>query len=109
MAPGDLGPAQRFVEAVRREPRYFGQHASAIELRQGAAIRTDRAVDLYGRLLNWQHLNPTADPRPHHLAADGKNWDPSRGVPVSTGALPGALPYCGCEWGPPRRGAEMLV
>lgn len=75
------------------------------------ARATEAMMELYGPLLswNWGATRTPEDFRPHHKAADGRNFDVRRGIPVSTGALPGVLAGCSCAWGPPMPGASVLV
>ena len=92
--------------ALKVEARYFAQHREANRRREAGARMVEAAVELHGPVLGWKHGSPQ-EPRPSHLAADGKNFD-ARRVPVSTGALPGVLPGCTCTVTAPSPGAEML-
>ncbi|WP_273843911.1 hypothetical protein [Rubrobacter calidifluminis] len=94
-------------KALELEKRYYQMHLEAAKRRRAADRMTTGARSLYGYVLSWHHGHPK-EPRPTHLAADGKNFDTRLGVPRSTGALPGELPNCTCYWGPPIPGAPQL-
>lgn len=102
---------ERIDAALRAERPYFEAHRTARQRNREAARATEEARERYGDVLTWIHAatREPADPRPNHEAADGKQFDLRRGIPASTGALPGVLPWCSCAWGPPRRGGEVLV
>lgn len=109
--PADTSTRQRLAAALRAERSYLTAHNNARRRNLAGAEATDRARQLYGHDVTWNHgaLGQPAEPRPLHVAADGKAWDLRRGVPRSTGALPGVLPGCTCAWGPPRPGAQTLT
>lgn len=98
------------TDALKAERRYLEAHNKARARNLEAAGRIDEAARLYGPLLSWNHgvAGTPADPRPHHLAADGKNFDIRSGPPVETGAWPSVLPGCTCVAGPPRQQAATL-
>lgn len=109
--PSDTPIRERLTKALKAERSYLTAHMSARARNLEGARKTDRARELYGDVLSWNHgANGTpGEPRPNHVAADGKNFDLRKGVPVSTQGLPGTLPGCTCAWGPPRAGAKMLT
>ncbi len=94
-------------EAIQAEDRFFAQHQEAEQRRIVAREKRDAAIAKHGNILGWHHLNQTKTHRPSHLAAHRKNFDPMH-PPKSTGGLPGFLPGCDCEAGPPWPNAEML-
>lgn len=105
------GPTpERPEEALRTEQNYLTAHQNAATQNLEGARRTDRARELHGDVVSWNHgvHGHPVEPRPNHVAADGRTWDLRRGVPVSTGALPRTLPGCTCDWGPAKVGAEVL-
>ena len=106
---GSTGEALR--KALEVERRHLGAHLKATGRRLAGARVVDGLVELHGPVLswNWGKTRLPEDPRPHHRGADGANWDTRRGVPVSTGAIPGVLPGCSCAAGPPRPGARMIA
>lgn len=96
--------------ASRRESRYFECHKDVSKRRISAAKTVEGLVELHGPLLswNWGETRTPREPRPTHLAADGANWRPLNGTPLSTGSLPGVERGCSCAAGPPKRGARTL-
>ena len=105
-----LGAGDDLRDALGREAHYLSQHREATRRRVAGARATEAMVELHGPVLSWNHgaKGQPEEPRPHHKAADGGNFDLRRGIPVSTGALPGVEPFCTCAWGPPKRGARMM-
>lgn len=106
----DTPVADRLTKALRREQSHLTAHLNAGAQRLEGAKRTDRARELHGDVVSWQHgvHGHPMEPRPAHVAADGKTWDLRRGVPLSTGSLPNTLPGCTCDWGPAKAGAQEL-
>lgn len=106
-----LAVSEDLGKALDKERGYFARHNEARQRNLEGARQADGARNLYGDLVSWNHgaTRTPEEPRPNHVAADGKNWDMRRGIPVSTGALPGTLPHCTCAFGPPRAGAETLI
>lgn len=92
--------------ALRGEAHHFAQHLDASRRRDAASRMVEAASELHGPLLGWRHGDP-AEPRPEHAAADGSNFVAGT-VPLSTGALPGALPGCTCTVAAPMEGAPIL-
>ena len=92
--------------AFGKERRHYAAHREPERRRVAGARMVDAAVELHGPVLGWRHGHPK-EPRPHHAAADGKNFD-ARRVPLSTGALPGVLPGCTCTVTAPFEGAQTL-
>ncbi|MDP9437677.1 MAG: hypothetical protein M3P49_02875, partial [Actinomycetota bacterium] len=90
----DAPVRERLSKAVRTERGHLSAHIKARAKNLEGARKTDRARELYGDVLSWNHgeTRTPADPRLDHLSADGKNFDVRRGPPVSTGAWPGVLP-----------------
>lgn len=99
-----------FGAALDTERGYLALHRRAKERRVKAQRVADAMRDLYGDVLswNWGSTRIPDDPRPSHRTADKKNVDLSKGVPIATGALAGALAGCTCAFGPPIEGAELL-
>lgn len=99
-----------FGAALETERGYLALHRRAKEQRVKARRVADAMRDLYGDVLswNWGAARIPDDPRPSHRAADKKNVDLSKGIPITTGALPGALAGCTCAFGPPIEGARAL-
>ena len=99
-----------FRAALDKERGHLALHREASARRRKAREVALAMVALHGPVLNWRHgalRTPEID-RPRHKMADGGNFDLRLGVPVFTGALPGALSGCTCAWQPPVEGAEML-
>lgn len=109
--PSDTPTEERLAKARAAERSYLEAHRSAAARRLEGAKKTDRAREMFGEMVSWNHgaRGTPEEPRPAHVAADGKTWALRRGIPISTGALPGVLPGCSCAWGPPKAGAEMLI
>lgn len=109
--PSDVPSEERLAKALRAERSYLEAHQNARTRNLEGAKKTDRARELYGDIVSWNHgaRGTPAEPRLAHVAASGKTWDLRKGVPASTGALPGTLPGCTCAWGPPGAAREMLV
>jgi hypothetical protein len=99
-----------FGAALKTEGAYFGAHREASRRRLASAKLQDAAVEVWGNVLSWRHgVNGTPSaPRPHHLAADGANYDVRNGPPAETGGWPSALRHCSCAPGPPVAGGRML-
>lgn len=104
------GDLQLLREAATRERSYFEAHRDVSKRRVSAAKTVQGLVELHGPLLswNWGETRKPREPRPTHLAADGANWRPLNGAPLSTGSLPGVEKNCSCAAGPPKRGARIL-
>jgi hypothetical protein len=94
-------------QAIRTEARHFAQHLDASKRRNAAYQMSEAARELYGEYGGWKHGDPK-EPRPAHLAADGKNFRLGT-VPISTGALPGVLPGCTCSIVAPYEGGEVIT
>src|SRR5215217_8117746 len=94
------------VQAIRMEARPFAQHLQANRRRDAAFKMVEAAAELHGSLVGWKHGDPK-EPRPSHLAADGKNFRAGT-VPASTGALPGVLPNCTCSVVAPFENGEII-
>lgn len=108
-AEGDEeGRQERIDKALEREKHYFELHLAAEERRGIARQAKDAMVALYGKILAWHHGPRTLTDRPHHVEADNKNVDVSKGVPHLTGAWPGVLPECKCYFGPKIEGARFI-
>lgn len=101
-----VASADHPLEALKGERDYFAMHREAERRRIEAARMVSAAVELHGPLLGWRHGHPK-EPRPDHLAADGRNFD-ARTIPISTGALPGVLPGCTCTITAPFEGAPTI-
>jgi uncharacterized protein with gpF-like domain len=101
-----LRSGKTIQEARAKEAPYFARHREAVRQRDAARRMVEAAQDKYGPVLGWRHGNPK-EPRPTHLAADGKNFRADT-VPTSTGALPGVLPNCTCTVTAPFENAELL-
>jgi hypothetical protein len=99
-----------FGAALRAEGAYFGAHREASRRRLASARLQDAAADVWGPILGWRHgVNGTPSaPRPHHVAANGANYDVRNGPPVETGGWPSSLRHCSCAPGPPVAGGRML-
>lgn len=95
------------AQSVRMEARNFAMHLQANRRRDAAFKMVEAAAELHGNILGWQHGDPR-EPRPAHLAADGKNFIRGR-VPASTGAYPGVLPGCTCSVVAPFDNGETLI
>lgn len=97
-------------QAAAREPRYFATHKDVSKRRISSAKATQGLMELHGEILswNWGATRTPREPRPTHLAADGANWRPANGAPLSTGSLPSVEKNCSCAAGPPKRGARIL-
>jgi hypothetical protein len=89
------------------EARNFAMHLDANRRRDAAFKMVEAAAELHGEVLGWKHGDPR-EPRPAHLAADGKNFRKGT-VPISTGALPGVLPGCTCTVVAPFADGETLI
>lgn len=87
-------PRERLSRALTAERRHLAAHMEARAKNLEGARSMDRARELYGNVLSWNHgeTRTPSDPRLDHVGADGKNFDVTRGPPVSTGAWPGVLP-----------------
>lgn len=110
VSKGALGGPDELRQAVRRERGYFLGHREQSDRRVVGGRSVDAARELYGVELGWYHLNPTMDPRPHHLRAHGKNFRADVLVPpISTGAWPGVENNCGCVAGPPHVDGELML
>lgn len=107
----DTPVADRLAKALRAERSYLTAHRNAAQRRLVGGKLNDAAVATYGPILSWQHgvAGAPVDPRPNHVAADGKSFDTRRGPPISMGAWPGVLPGCTCRPGPPKQNAQMLT
>jgi uncharacterized protein with gpF-like domain len=101
-----LRGGKSMAEATAKERPYFTRHREQVRQRDAARRMVEAAQERYGPVLGWRHGNPR-EPRPAHLAADGKNFRADR-VPASTGALPGVLPNCTCVAVAPFDNAEVL-
>lgn len=95
-------------DAVASERRLFVAHKRVSEDSLKVAREIDALTAIHGPILSWHHGPRTPTDRPHHVAADGHNFDVSSGVPAQTGSYPGVLPNCKCFIGRPIDGAEML-
>lgn len=93
--------------AVEAEDPYFAAHKLASEKRTAGARLNDAAAERFGPVLGWNHGSHGPNDRPHHVAANGLNFD-VRNPPEETEGLPATLTHCGCVPGPPKRGARML-
>lgn len=92
------------------ERSYLSGHVRQGDRLVEGARQIDVVRDLYGDVAGWYHLNPTLDPRPHHLRAHGKNFRIDGLLPpIETGAWPATELYCGCVAGPPHRDAELML
>lgn len=98
-------------QAAERERPYLQAHEDASRWRLAGARAVGALVELHGPMLGWYHgkTRTPEEPRPTHLASNGKNFDARRGPPVFTGAYPGVLPWCSCIAGPPHRGGSTIV
>lgn len=97
-----------FAAALDQERGYLALHRQAKERRVKAQRVADAMVDLYETtVFGWLHGDPK-EPRLNHVAASGKNLDLSKPIPISTGALPGALPHCTCSLVPAFSNATLL-
>jgi len=107
--PGKRGEALR--KALAAEGRHLTAHLDATKRRLAGARATEAMITLHGWVLNWGHsvTRVPTEYRPSHKAADGANVDLRRGIPASTGALPGVLPGCSCAFRPPVEGARMII
>lgn len=92
--PSGTPARERLSKALTAERRHLTAHIDARAKNLEGARKTDRARELYGDVLSWNHgeTRTPSDPRLDHVSADGKNFDVTRGPPVSTGAWPGVLP-----------------
>lgn len=99
------------ARALEAEKRHLSAHLEQTRRRLAAAKVVDGLIELHGPILGWKHAEKgiPEDPRPNHVAADRKNFDTRRGIPVLTGALPGVLPFCTCGAVAPYPNAEMIV
>ncbi len=104
-----VAAAEDKAQQLRRERRFFGQQLDASRQRVSGAILNDAAVARWGPILSWNHGPNSPNDRPHHVAADGANYDVRNGPPKETGSFPATEPHCGCTPGPPREGARMLT
>ncbi len=93
--------------ALLSEDRHFDSHQDAMRRRVAAVKMVGAAVERWGPVLGWRHDHP-GEPRSTHRDADGQNFDTRRGVPTSTGGLPGALPGCACMAVAPFENARLL-
>jgi hypothetical protein len=109
--PSDLSEEERIARQRKAEHSYLTAHQNARARNLKGAKKTDAARELFGDVLSWNHgvHGHPIEPRPAHVAADGRVWDLRRGVPISTGALPSVLPGCTCDWGPAKSGAQLLT
>jgi hypothetical protein len=94
-------------DAMMREAGYFKSHQHIMKQRVAAAKTVEAAVERWGPVLGWR-LGHCTESRSSHVDADGQNFDTRRGVPVSTGGLPGASPGCMCLAVAPFEGSSML-
>ena len=102
------GPVgERLRKALSAESPYFAAHKRASGKRTAGARLNDAAAERFGPILGWNHGSHGPNDRPHHVAANGLNFD-VRNPPKETEGLPATLTHCGCVPGPPRRGARML-
>ncbi len=102
----DVIAGEGVEKAISKEKRHFVAHRDAERRRIAAAKMIEAAAQLHGPVLGWRHGHPK-EPRPNHLAADGKNFR-ADSIPTSTGALPGVLPNCTCVPTAPFPNAELL-
>lgn len=105
--PNEETPAERLVSALHTEERYLEAHKKASGKRLAAARLNDAAAEIYGPILSWNHGPLSPGDRPHHVAADGLNYD-VRNPPKETEGLPSTLPNCKCFPGPPREGMRVM-
>jgi hypothetical protein len=92
--------------ALSKELAHYHRHREANAARTAGAKLNAAAAERWGPVLSWNHSGKEHF-RPHHKAADGKNYRVDR-PPVSTEGLPGTLLHCGCAPGPPKPNGEML-
>lgn len=93
--------------AVDSERSNFEAHKRVSRQTIKAAKENDALIEIYGPHLGWNHGPVTPASRLHHVAADGKNYNPLN-PPMETEGLPGTLLNCGCRPGPPFPNARML-
>jgi hypothetical protein len=105
--PSEERVEERLAKALKAEASYLEAHRNAAERRSQMAQMIEQAVATYGPVLSWRAVKRETS-RPHHLAADARNWNASNGPPRATGALPGVLPNCLCSFGPPIPGAKEI-
>lgn len=104
------GGPQELSAQITLERSYLTYHVEEGERLVEGARKVDLVRELYGGIAGWYHLNPTDDPRPHHIKAHGKNFRVDIiAPPVETTSWPGTERYCGCEAGPPHRGGEVML
>jgi hypothetical protein len=99
--------AEDKAKALEKERGHYQRQKEASTRRTLQQAMLDAAVATYGPILSWTAV-PRETSRPHHLAADGFNFDVSKGPPKQTGAFPGELPNCLCNFAPPRPGAKVM-
>lgn len=103
-----VGAGASLRSAFLQEAGPFKKHRSAEADRTDSGRMAHEALRRYGRRATWIHGDPK-EPRPTHLAADGKQFD-ILDPPVSVGkVLPGVLPGCTCTIGAPRPGARRIT
>lgn len=113
VAGTDMGesPIEVLRAFLKREAANLRAHQEVSRRRMSAAKATEGMMELHGPILVWRHsaTRIPVEPRPLHIAADGKSFDLRRGIPRSTGSLPGVERWCSCAWGPPVAGAVMMM
>jgi hypothetical protein len=103
-----VGAGTPVREAFSAEASFLEKHRQAEADRISSAEAARAHLRRYGRQATWTHGDP-AEPRPHHLAADGGQFD-VLAPPASVGnVLPGVLPGCTCSITAPRPGARRLT
>ena len=96
-----------FVSTAKELQEHYGvtrRRAAFISLDQNnkatASFDRVRQIEL-GLRATWRHSRAGKEPRPTHVAMDGKEYDPAKGMydpdpKVRRWILPGELPRCRC-------------
>lgn len=95
-------------DAFAQEGKNFRAHRQNEKGRVASAEAARAHIGRYGIEGTWIHGDPK-EPRPHHLAADGGQFDVTSPPATVGGVLPGELPNCTCTIGAPRSGARRLT
>lgn len=98
----DLGPLAKQLEAqfgvTKRRAAFIARDQAN---KSTASINSTRQQELGITQGKWRHSNAGAEPRPEHVAANGKLFDLNKGLYLEKEwVLPGQAINCRCSWAP---------
>jgi SPP1 gp7 family putative phage head morphogenesis protein len=98
----DLGPLAKQLEAqfgvTKRRAAFIARDQAN---KSTASINSTRQQELGITQGKWRHSGAGAEPRPEHVAANGKLFDLSKGMLLEgEWVLPGQAINCRCSWAP---------